>query len=50
MVTTDASRDGLGGVHMQDGRVVAYESRKLKQHEVKYVPHDLELAAVVHAL
>ena len=46
----DASGDGLGGVLMQEGRVVAYESHKLKKHEVNYAPHDLELASIVHAL
>jgi hypothetical protein len=35
---------------MQDGRVVAYASRQLRKHEVNYPTHDLELAAVVHAL
>jgi ribonuclease HI len=35
---------------MQDGRVVAYASRQLRKHEVNYLSHDLELAAVVHAL
>jgi hypothetical protein len=35
---------------MQDGRVVAYASRQLRKREVNYVTHDLELAAVVHAL
>jgi hypothetical protein len=30
--------------------VVAYASRQLKKHEVNYPTHDLELAAVVHAL
>jgi hypothetical protein len=35
---------------MQDGRVVAYASRQLGKHEVNYLTHDLELAAVVHAL
>ena len=50
VVMTDASGDGLGCVLMQDGKVVAYESRKLKQYEVNYAPHDLELAAIVHAL
>jgi ribonuclease HI len=35
---------------MQEGRVVAYSSRQLKVHEKNYPIHDLELAAVVHAL
>ena len=35
---------------MQDGKVVAYASRQLKLHEQNYPTHDLELAAVVHAL
>lgn len=34
VVCTDASVDGLGGVLMQDGRVIAYEFRKLKDHEI----------------
>ena len=49
-VYCDASRLGLGGVLMQDGRVVSYASRQLKPHELNYATHDLELAAVVHAL
>jgi hypothetical protein len=35
---------------MQEGSVVYYESRKLNEHEANYVTHDLELAAIVHAL
>jgi ribonuclease HI len=35
---------------MQQGRVVAYASRQLKEHEKNYPTHDLELVAVVHAL
>jgi hypothetical protein len=35
---------------MQDGRVIAYASRQLKRYEEHYPTHDLELAAVVHAL
>jgi hypothetical protein len=46
----DASGQGLGCVLMQDGRVVAYASRQLWKHEVNYPTHELELAAVVHAL
>ncbi|RVW58032.1 hypothetical protein CK203_114202 [Vitis vinifera] len=32
------------------GRVVAYASRQLKNHEQNYPTHDLELAAIVFAL
>ena len=49
-VYCDASKMGLGCVLMQDGRVIAYASRQLKKHAVNYPTHDLELAAVVHAL
>ena len=49
-VYCDASGLGLGGVLMQDGRVVSYASRQLRPHELNYATHDLELAAVVHAL
>ena len=41
---------GLGCVLMQDQRVIAYASRALRWHEENYAMHDLELAAVVHAL
>nr|AAN04909.1 Putative polyprotein [Oryza sativa Japonica Group] len=50
MVYCDASRQGFGCVLMQDGHVVAYASRQLRPHEGNYPTHDLELAAVVHAL
>jgi hypothetical protein len=46
----DVSGQGLGCVLMQDGHVVAYASRQLRKHETHYPTHDLELAAVVHAL
>src|SRR4051812_33512501 len=35
---------------MQDGKVVTYASRQLRQHEGNYPTHDLELAVIVHAL
>ena len=35
---------------MQEGHVIAYASRQLRKHEQNYPTHDLELAAVVHAL
>ena len=50
VVYSDASRQGLGCVLMQDGRVIAYAFRQLKKHEKNYPTHDLELAAVVFAL
>jgi ribonuclease HI len=50
VIFCDASRQGLGCVLMQEGRVVAYASRQLRSHEQNYPTHDLELAAVVHAL
>jgi hypothetical protein len=46
----DASRQGLKCVLMQEGQVVCYASRQLWKHEENYPTHDLELAAVVHAL
>jgi hypothetical protein len=50
VVYCDASRQGLGCVLMQDGKVVAYASHQLKPHEKNYPTHNLEFATVVHAL
>ncbi|KAJ9542547.1 hypothetical protein OSB04_029053 [Centaurea solstitialis] len=50
VVYCDASKLGLGCVLMQDRKVIAYASRKLKVHELNYPTHDMELAAVVFAL
>jgi hypothetical protein len=49
-VYCDVSYTGLGCVLMQEGRVVEYLSRQVNIHEKNYPTHDLELAAVVHAL
>jgi hypothetical protein len=49
-VYCDASRTGLGGVLMQEGRVISYSSRQLRHHEEHYPTHNLELAVVVMAL
>ena len=35
---------------LQSGRVVAYGSRQLKNHEQNYLTHDMELEAIVFAL
>lgn len=50
VVWTDASNEGIGGVLTHEGKVTAYESRKLKEHEQKYSAYDLELAVVIHSL
>ena len=50
IVYCDASNARLGCVLRQSGRVVAYGSHKLKNHEQNYPTHDLELLAVVFAL
>jgi hypothetical protein len=49
-VYCDASGSELGCVLMQEGRVIVYALRQLRRHEEHYPTHDLELAAVVHAL
>ena len=49
-VYCDALKDGLGCVLMQSGRVVAYGSRQLKNHEQNYPMHDMEFAAIVFSL
>jgi hypothetical protein len=46
----DACGQGLGCVLMREGHVIAYASRQWRKYEWNYPTHDLELAAVVHAL
>jgi hypothetical protein len=51
LLLQDAFKEGLGGGFLsQNGHVICYESRKLKEHERHYSTHDLELVAIVHAL
>jgi hypothetical protein len=49
-INCDVSRRGLGCILMQGGQVVCYASRQPWKHEENYPTHDLELAAMVHAL
>lgn len=49
-VHTDASDRAIGGVLVQLGHPVAYESRKLKDAEQRYSTHEKEMTAVVHCL
>jgi hypothetical protein len=46
----DASKVALGGVLVQDGKPLAYESRKLNPAETRYATGDRELLAVIHCL
>lgn len=49
-VQTDASDYVLGGVLLQEGHPVAYESRKLKDAQRRYAAHEKELLVIVHCL
>nr|XP_016513366.1 PREDICTED: uncharacterized mitochondrial protein AtMg00860-like [Nicotiana tabacum] len=49
-VQTDASNYDLGGVLLQDGHPLVYESWKLKDAERCYAAHKQQLLAVVHCL
>jgi hypothetical protein len=50
VIYSNASRRGLNCVIMQNSKVVAYASWQLKNHELNYPTHDLELAVVVFTL
>ena len=50
MVTMDASGQAIGGVLLQEGKPIAFKSKKLRDHKLNYPTHNLELLAVVHAL
>ena len=40
----------LGGVLVQEGHLVAFESRKLNAAEQRYNAHEKEMTAVIHCL
>ena len=50
VVCTDAIKEGLGGVLLENDPVIYYELQKLKEHEKNYPTNDLELASIIHAL
>ena len=47
---TDTSDFAIGGVLMQEGRPVAFESKKLSDVERRWLTHEKEMWAVVHCL
>lgn len=49
-VYCDTLGRGLVCVLMQEGRVIAYASRRFRKNELNYPTHDLELVVVVHIL
>jgi hypothetical protein len=49
-IVSDASVHGTGAVLMQDGRPVAYESKKFSGAEYNYDTGEQELLGVIHAL
>jgi hypothetical protein len=50
VVCTDACKEGLGGVLTQNGYVIGYECRNLKENERNYATQDLELVSIFHVL
>ncbi|KAK4384076.1 RNA-directed DNA polymerase [Sesamum angolense] len=45
----DASDRALGGVLVQDKHYIAFESRKLKDAELRYSTHEKEMTAVIYS-
>jgi hypothetical protein len=50
VVCTYACKEGTRRVLSQNGFIICYESRILKENERNYATHDLHLASIVHAL
>lgn len=50
LIQTDASKDGLGCVLLQDGLPVSFASRSLTVTEQKYAQIEKEMLAVVFAM
>ncbi|KAJ9519231.1 hypothetical protein QJQ45_017892 [Haematococcus lacustris] len=50
VVCTDASLVGTGGVLMQDGRPIAYTSKKMSPAETRYATGEQELLGIIRAV
>ncbi|KAH9657886.1 Endonuclease [Citrus sinensis] len=49
-VQTDASDFAIGGVLMQEGHPIVFESRKLNDTERRYTVQEKEMTAIIHCL
>jgi len=49
-IHSDASDFAIGGVLVQEGRPVAFESKKLNETERRWLTHEKEMWAVIHCL
>ncbi len=49
-IHSDASDFAIGGVLVQDGRPVAFESKKLSETKRRWPTHEKEMWAVIHCL
>ena len=49
-VHIDASDRAIGGVLVQEGHLIAFESLKLSDAEQNYSTHEKEMMAVMHCL
>ncbi len=47
-IHSDASNFAIGGVLVQDGRPVAFESKKLNETEQRWPTHEKEMWVVIH--
>jgi hypothetical protein len=50
LVCTDASKEGLGRFLMEDNRVIAYISRKLRKNEEKYTTQNFVMRKSLYGM